>query len=137
MKLEARVMRSIARRRGVVILRSELADLGSPAQLSRVLAALVKSGKLVRVGRGVYAKTRINRFTGRPAPAATFEAIASEAFRKLGIDIVPGTLLCEYNAGKSTQVPMTPLVSTGTLRISRKIQVGRKVVIYERRSKSR
>jgi hypothetical protein len=63
MKLEARVMRSIARRRGVVILRSELADLGSPAQLSRVLAALVESGKLVRVGRGIYAKTRINRFT--------------------------------------------------------------------------
>ncbi|MFM0277733.1 DUF6088 family protein [Paraburkholderia sediminicola] len=130
-------MRSIARRKGVVILRSELAGLGSPAQLSRVLVTLVKNGKLVRVGRGVYAKTRVNRFTGGPAPAAVFEAIASEAFRKLGIDIAPGTLLSEYNAGKSTQVPMTPVVSTGTRRISRRIQVGRKVVIYERGSKLR
>jgi hypothetical protein len=118
MKLEDRVVRSIARRKSVVILRSELLSLGSPTQLGRVLSELVRTGKRLRVGNGIYAKTRVNRFTGRLAPAATFEAIASEAFRKLGIDIAPGILASDYNTGKSTQVPMTPAVSTETRRIS-------------------
>jgi hypothetical protein len=53
-KLETSVMRSIARRHSVVILRFELARLGRPAQLSRVLTRLVSAGALVRVSRGVY-----------------------------------------------------------------------------------
>lgn len=118
MKLEDRVVRSIARRKSVVILRSELLSLGSPTQLGRVLSELVRTGKRLRVGNGIYAKTRVNRFTGRLAPAATFEAIAPEAFRKLGMDIASGILASDYNTGKSTQVPMTPAVSTETRRIS-------------------
>jgi hypothetical protein len=135
MKLEERVARYIARREGVVILRSELAGLGSAAQLSRVLSTLVGAGKLVRVSPGIFAKTRVNRFTGRLAPAATFEAIAAEVFRKLKIDITPGELACDYNAGKTTQVPMLAVVDTGTRRITRKIQVGSRYVIYERKAK--
>ncbi|MHB9839713.1 DUF6088 family protein [Paraburkholderia terrae] len=135
MKLEERVARSIARREGVVILRSELAGLGSAAQLSRVLSTLVGAGKLVRVSPGIFAKTRVNRFTGRLAPAATFEAIAAEVFRKLKIDITPGELARDYNAGKTTQVPMLAVVDTGTRRITRKIQVGSRYVIYERKAK--
>jgi di/tripeptidase len=132
MKLESRVLRSIARRKSVVVLRAELAPLGSPAQLSRVLAKLVKAGALVRVSSGVYAKTRWNKFSGQLAPAAPFEAIAAEAFRKLGIKVDHGALAAEYNAGLSTQVPMLPIVSTGRRRISRKIQVGSKTLMYER-----
>jgi hypothetical protein len=133
-KLETRVMRSIARRHSVVVLRSELARLGSPAQLSRVLTRLVSTGVLVRVSRGVYAKTRHNKFTGRLTPAATFEAIAREAFRKLGIDIDPGMLAMEYNSGESTQIPVLAVVNTGRRRISRKIQVAGRTMTYERDS---
>jgi hypothetical protein len=39
----------------------------------------------------------------------------------------------EYNSGRSTQIPMMPTVTTGRRRISRRIQVGSKRVIYERR----
>ena len=66
-------MRSIRRRKSVVILRSEVSGLGSQSQLTRVLAKLVATGQLIRVGHGIYAKTRINRYTGRPAPAAELE----------------------------------------------------------------
>ncbi|WP_027210224.1 DUF6088 family protein [Burkholderia sp. WSM2232] len=135
MKLETRVVRAIRRRRSVVVLRSELSGLGSQSQLTRVLAKLVASGRLVRVGRGIYAKTRINRFTGRPAPAATFESIAAEAFRKLGIAVGPGTVARDYNAGRSTQIPMVAVVTTGRRRINRRIQVGTKRVMYERTKK--
>ncbi|ANB73665.1 S-adenosylhomocysteine hydrolase [Paraburkholderia phytofirmans OLGA172] len=132
MKLEDRVIRSIAHRKGVVILRSELAALGSAAQLSRVLSNLVRTKKLVRVGVGIYAKTRLNKFTRGRAPAATFEEIAAEVFRKLKIDVAHGKLAREYNAGKTTQVPMLAVVDTGRRRITRRISLGSRFITYER-----
>ncbi|MFM0657359.1 DUF6088 family protein [Paraburkholderia sediminicola] len=131
-RLEDRVLRSIRRRAGVVILRSDLSPLGSAAQLSRVLRKLVAAKTLVRISHGVYAKTRMNRFTGGLMPAATFEKIAAETFAKLGIQIGPGLLAREYNSGASTQVPMLAVVTTGRRRISRKIQVGTRMMTYER-----
>lgn len=132
MKLECRIVLSIKRRKSVVILRSEVAPLGSTAQVGRVLAKLVANGSLVRVSKGVYAKTRLNKFTGRLSPAAPFEAIAAETFRRLGIAVAPGRLAREYNAGTTTQIPMDGVVSTGRRRIRRKIQVGSKAIKYEK-----
>lgn len=132
MTLEDRIVLSIKQRKGVVVLRSDVAPLGSPAQVGRVLAKLVANGALVRVSKGVYAKTRINRFTGKLSPAAPFETIAAETFQRLGIKVVPGRLAREYNAGATTQIPMDGAVSTGTRRIRRKIQVGSKTVKYEK-----
>ncbi|WP_250492937.1 DUF6088 family protein [Caballeronia sp. GAWG1-1] len=130
--LDNRVWGAIVRRRSVVILRAELAHLGSPSHLSRVLRRLMHKGLLVRVSRGVYAKTKLNRFTGQMAPAAPFETIAAETLRKLGIDVTHGLLAADYNAGRTTQVPVLPVVNTGRRRISRRIQVGRKILLYER-----
>ena len=129
-------MRSIARRRGVVILRSELNGLGSTSQLTRVLANLVRRGMLVRVSVGVYAKTKDNRFTAKRTPAASFETIAAETLRKLGIVVTHGKLAAEYNAGLTTQIPMLPVVNTGRRRISRIIQVGTKRLLYEREARN-
>jgi Family of unknown function (DUF6088) len=137
MKLEDRVKRTIAKRKGVVILRSELYGLGSPGQLGRVLAKLVKAGLLVRVSVGVYAKTRVNKFSCELAPAAPFETIAAEVFRKLKIEVDHGALARDYNEGKTTQVSILPVVNTGSRRITRKIQVGSKTVIYERNRASK
>ena len=131
MTLEHRVRRSIAMRSGVVVLRSELAPLGSAAQIGRVLARLIKSGKLVRVSKGAFAKTRINKFTGLPTPAGSLEQISSELFKKLGIETHPCALVAEYNSGVSTQIPATTTVNTGRRRISRKITVGPRTLSYE------
>ncbi|WNC90209.1 hypothetical protein RI103_02275 [Paraburkholderia sp. FT54] len=67
MKVEDPVMAFIAGLEGVVVLRSELTGLGSPAQLGRVLFKFVKARKLVRVGLGIYVKTRVSRLTGQLA----------------------------------------------------------------------
>lgn len=131
-QLEDRVMRSIRRRPGVVVLRAELTKLGGRSQLTKVLAKLVATKKLVRVGHGVYVKTRRNRFTGTMLPAAPLETVAAEAFTKLGIVVSPGTLAEEYNSGRTTQIPMLPVVRTGRRRINRKIQVGSRRIAYER-----
>lgn len=73
MKPEVRITRSIKRREGVVVLRSDVAPLGSTAQVGRVLAKMANDGCLLRVSRGVYCKTRITKWTGQLAPAAPFE----------------------------------------------------------------
>ncbi|WP_429294716.1 DUF6088 family protein [Paraburkholderia sp. CI3] len=131
-RLQDRVIRSIRRRRSVVVLRSELLSLGSSSQLSRVLLRLAGAGTLARVSHGAYAKTRVNRFTGRLAPAAPFETIAAETLRKLRVEVTHGTLAADYNAGRTTQIPMLPIANTGRRRIGRRIQVGRKTLLCGR-----
>ena len=131
MKLAERMRRSIANRPGTVILRSELAEMASPTQLSRILSRFVNEGRLIRVSKGVYVKTRTNRFTGSPSPAGTLESIAAEVFDKLKVPVCPGRLFQDYNAGSTTQVPVRTVVNTGKRRISRRIEVGGRVLAYE------
>lgn len=130
--IEARIRRSIASREGSVVLRSELKKFGSPDQVKRVLAKLVDEGTLIRVSQGAYAKTRINRFTGKPSPVGTLESIASELFAKLKVEARPGKLLRDYNQGRTTQVPAQTVVDTGKRRITRRVEVGGRVLIYEK-----
>lgn len=135
MKLEDRMKRSITQRAGLVVLPSDFASMGSTSQVGRVITRLVGAGRLVKVSKGAYAKTRINRFTGKPAPAGTLEAIAGELFEKLGIAVAPSSLVAEYNSGKSTQLPMRATVSTGSRRITRNVTVGNRTLAYENNSK--
>jgi len=133
MKLEDRISRSIAQRSGLVVLRSEFSRMGSDSQVGRVLARLVSEGRLVRVSKGAFAKARINKFTGLPTPAGTLESIAAELFRKLNVEIAPGRLVDDYNAEVSTQIPMLAMVTTGKRRISRKVTVGNRTIVYEKK----
>lgn len=134
MKLEDRMLYLLRHHAGVVILRSDFAGMGSYSQVGRILARFVGSGTLVRVSKGVYAKTRINVFTGQPTPAGTLEMIAAELFSRLGIVVGPSFLVAEYNAGRSTQLPMGAIVNTGRRRISRKVTVGSLTLAYEKPS---
>ncbi|MFS0827398.1 DUF6088 family protein [Pseudomonas phoenicis] len=135
MKLEDRMSRSIRQRASVVILRSDFTKMGSDSQVGRVLARFVAEGTLVRVSKGAFAKTRINKFTGKPTPAGTLEMIAAELFRKLKISVQPSSAISEYNSGRSTQIPMGATVCTGRRRISRKVTVGNSTLIYEKNSR--
>lgn len=135
MQLEDRMSRSIKQRASVVVLRSDFAEMGSDSQVGRVLARFVDEGKLIRVSKGAFAKTRINKFTGKSAPAGTLEMIAAELFRKLNIAVEPSVLMAEYNSGKSTQIPMGATVNTGRRRITRKVTVGNTTLAYERNSR--
>jgi hypothetical protein len=131
MKLEDRMNRSIKQRESMVVLRSDFSKMGSDSQVGRVLARFVQAGLLIRVSRGAFAKTRINKFTGEPTPVGTLEAIAAELFRRLEIDIAPSSLVEAYNTGKSTQIPMSAAVNTGRRRITRKVTVGNSTLSYE------
>jgi hypothetical protein len=131
MKLEERVLRSIKQRNGNVILRNELAEMGSSSQLSEALKALQDKGVLVRIGTGVYARTRRSSVTGAVIPAGSLETLAAEAFQKMGVDVAQAKAAMEYNAGRTTQVPGAFVANTGRRRISRRITVGGRSVRYE------
>lgn len=131
MKLQERMLRSIKQRTGNIVLRAELAGMGSSTQVSEALKALQDKGVLVRIGTGVYAKTRESSVTGSAIPAGSLETLATEALRKLGVTVNVGSTASAYNAGRTTQLPGTFVANTGRRRISRKIAVGGRTVAYE------
>ena len=58
MKLETRMRQSINRRSGSIILRSDVAQLGSKTQISHILNLLIKKGELYRLANGIFIKTK-------------------------------------------------------------------------------
>ena len=62
--LESRVSKRIARKKANVFLRDDFKDLGDYDQVGRVLRKLATKGKIVRIGYGLYAKTKVSALTG-------------------------------------------------------------------------
>jgi len=131
MNVEQRIVRSIKRSTGNIVLRADLARFGSSSQISEVLRSLQEKEVLVRIGTGVYAKTRKSSVTGATVPSGSLETLAMEALQKLGVVIQEGTAASKYNAGKTTQLPGVFVANTGRRRIQRKIAVGGRAVVYE------
>ena len=119
------------KRAGNVILRSDVASLGSPSRLSEALKALQQRGLLLRIGTGIYAKTRVSSVTGAVIPAGTLESLSQEALKRMGVTVSNGRAAAEYNAGRTTQMPGKVVVNTGKRRIQRKISVGGRRLAYE------
>ncbi|MFZ6876265.1 DUF6088 family protein [Undibacterium sp. Di27W] len=131
MKLEERMLRSIKLRSSNIILRADVAHLGSASQVSEALNSLLKKGVLVRIGTGVYAKTRKSSVTGATIPSGSLETLATEALQKMGVRVQAGRVAAEYNSGRTTQMPGSFVANTGSRRISRKIAVGGRELAYE------
>ena len=131
MKLADRLQRSIKRRPGNVIFRSEIAELGSPAQITAALNTLLAKGVIVRISTGIYAKTRKSSVTGATVAAGSLETLATEALGKLGVVFRAGSAAAAYNSSATAQLPGSFVVDTGNRRISRTIEVGGRKLVYE------
>ena len=129
--VKQRLLRSIAARRGEVVLRRDLVRFGSQAQISRALKQLADEGKLVRIGSGVYAKAAPGPLSGLPIARQPLGALAAETFDRLGIAWQQGAAQRRYNSGVTTQVPWRTTFDTGQRRISRRLRIGKRVVEYE------
>lgn len=83
--LEERVLKRIDRKRGDVFLRADFKDLGGYDQVGRALCKIVREGRLVRVGQGLYARARASMTGGEPVPrrglATLTEALAGWGLR--------------------------------------------------------
>ncbi len=110
--LRERIDERIARRRDDVFLTREFRDLGGEDQVLRALRELVRGGRLLRLGYGVYGRAETSRLSGQPMLAASggFIGAARQALSKLGVNWEPTEAQRAYNEGRSTQVPVNPAV---------------------------
>lgn len=131
LSIKDRMIRSIAKRGGEVVLRADFEQMGSPSQISRALREIIESGRIVRLGYGVYAKARISTLTNKPVPRQTLESLAQEALLRLNVDVSLGSSQRAYVGGKTTQIPMQATFNTGRRRITRKLTVGNRAARYE------
>ena len=129
-KIEAR----IARRRGEdVFLTREFADLGGEDQVLRALRGLLREGRLVRLGYGVYGRAFRSRLSGKPVLQSSngFISAVRQALDKLGVEWEPTEAEQAYNEGRSTQVPVNPVVRVKG-RFSRQLRYGNSELVLER-----
>lgn len=128
--LETRILKRIDRKRGDVFLRADFEDLGGYDQVGRILRGLVKRGRLVRIGQGLYARARPSLTGGEPVPARGLASL-KEAPARVGIETVPTRFDQNYDAGRTTQVPTGRRVGV-TRRVRRKIGYGGIFLSFER-----
>tara|TARA_R110001599_G_scaffold127379_8_gene300742 strand:+ start:7557 stop:7973 length:417 start_codon:yes stop_codon:yes gene_type:complete len=131
MNILERLKRSIALRGDDVFVRADFAKLGSEEQVGRAIRVLQEQGRIVRLGKGVYARAKPSVLTGKPIPARPLEELAPQALQKLGVKVRPSRATRQYNDRTTTQIPAGLVVNTGPQRISRNLSFGGQSVKYE------
>jgi len=132
--LRERIEARIARKRGDdVFLTREFRDLGGEDQVLRALRGLVSEKRLVRLGYGVYGRAVVSRLSGEPILYSPngFLGAARQALNKLGVAWEPTDAEKAYNEGRSTQVPVNPVVRVRG-RFSRRLSDGKRELVLER-----
>ncbi len=131
--LRDRVETRIARKRDDVFLTREFRDLGGEDQVLRVLRTLVRENRLLRLGYGVYGRAFVSRLSGAPVLNSPdgFAGAARQALTKLGVQWEPTEAEKAYNEGRSTQVPVNPVVRVKG-RFSRQLRYGNTELVLER-----
>jgi len=116
-----------------VFLPREFADLAGEDQVLRALRTLVRDGRLVRLGYGVYARATRSRLSGRTMvdSANGFSSAALQALTKLGVPWELSDSVRAYNEGRSTQIPANPAVKVKS-RFQRRLSDGRAELRVER-----
>ncbi len=107
-----KVAERIARKRDDVFLTREFADLGGEDQVLRALRTLVREGRLMRLGYGVYGRAMVSSLSQKPMlnSANGFAGAVRQALTKLGVEWEPTEAEQAYNEGRSTQIPVNPVV---------------------------
>lgn len=128
-RIEAR----LARKKDNVFLTREFMDLGGEDQVLRALRILVRQGRLVKLGYGVYGRAFTSRLSGKPVLLNPngFGGAAREALTKLGVAWEPTEAELAYNEGRSTQIPVNPAVRIKG-RFSRRLSDGNRELVLER-----
>ena len=131
--LRAKIETRITRKRDDVFLPREFADLGGEDQVLRALRALVRDKRLVRLGYGVYGRAVVSQLSGEPLLYSPngFAGAARQVLNKLGVKWEPTVAERAYNEGRSTQVPVNPVVRVKG-RFSRQLRYQGKALVLER-----
>jgi hypothetical protein len=129
--LERKILRRITRKKAAnVFLRDDFSDLGGYDQVGRILKNLVQKGTLIKIGYGLYAKTKVSSITGQVVPTATLPKLGREALDRLKVSVLPTKAEQAYKEGRSTQVPTGRMIGVKG-RVSRKIGYKGAYIAYE------
>lgn len=103
----------------------ELLHLGSRAAVDQTLSRLVRRGRLLRAGRGIYALPVETRFgTHAPSTSKMVEGLATQR----GETIVPHGAAAANSLGLTTQVPMRAVYLTSGR--NRRLKLGAQTVEF-------
>lgn len=129
--LETQLLKRIDRKRGDVFLRADFDGLGGYDQVGRALRDLVRQGKLLRIGYGLYSRAIKSPFDDRTLVPPKGLATLREALKRVGIETLPSRSTGDYNAGRTTQVPTGRVVGVRR-RVRRKIGYSGFTLSFER-----
>lgn len=128
--LETQLLKRIDRKCGDVFLRADFDDIGGYDQVGRTLGKLVKEGKLLKIGYGLYSRAIKSPFDDTLIPPKGL-ATLREALKRVGIEILPSRSMQDYNTGRTTQVPTGRVVAVRR-RVRRKIGYNGLTLSFER-----
>jgi len=128
--LQSRIRYRIAKSKCNVFVLGDFADLSGSDQVGRALRTLQKKEVLVKIGYGIYAKTRYSRVLKKVVPIRPLPVLAREALGKLDIETAPTKFERLYNQDQSTQVPTGRVIGVKD-RVSRKISYDGWEIKYE------
>jgi len=130
------VERSIEALPGSIILRRDVAFLGSKRQVTYALNNLIKQKKIARVSHGIYVKIKVSPylpdlllFRG----IRGFSTMTKAILNRLNIPWEPSEAEEEYNTGMSTQVPANSVLRIKK-RFRRKIAFQKMVFEFKKAS---
>jgi hypothetical protein len=128
--LETQLSKRIDRKRGDVFLRADFEDLGGYDQVGRALRQLVRLGRVIKLGYGIYSRAVKSPFDDRLIPPKGLSTLR-EALKRVGIETLPSRSAQDYNAGRTTQVPTGRVVGVRQ-RVRRKIGYSGITLSFER-----
>lgn len=129
--LKSKIQYRIRRKKDSVYIPNDFCDLSGYVQVLRALKQLVKDGLLVKLGYGVYAKTKDSAITpGKRVVVNTLPEAAKEALTKLNVKVSPSQYQQLYNQGKTTQVPTGRVIGVDK-RVSRRLSYKGVSIKYE------
>ena len=129
--IKDKISKSITSSNGSVFLRADFKKFGGYDQVGRALKELVASGKIVKMGYGVYSKSKKSPIFGGQIPVVTVVEAGLVVMKKLGIKADVGYYSRLYRDGETTQIPMKEVVAVER-RVTRKIYFGSRVLKYEK-----
>jgi hypothetical protein len=103
-----KVLKRINTLSGDVILRSDVATIAAPRQISRALKRLVQKGYLVKLGYGVYAKLTRSEIANTTYLKEGVLPTMRAALNRLNIRWDISREEQDYQAGISAQIPVNP-----------------------------
>jgi hypothetical protein len=96
-----------------------------------VLRKFVRTGKLLKIGQGVYTRAEPSILDGKPVPVKGITSLMSEALNRLGVGTAPTKIERAYNEGRTTQVPSGRLIGVNR-RVRRKLGYNGATMRFER-----